>query len=214
MPNRPVRSGLRATVAGAVLAVALSLAGAAYAKESPSPSAAAPGKASLAIGVTDGVDRATPGDTLNYTVTVHNHGPAASGAVNLKLTLPGGVTLASADHSGKSGPGGVVSWSLTVPAAGQVVVVAHATVGTPDAQAKGLAAVACVDGTEGLLCSSDIDQIPGRADVHAITGTQQPTTPLWRHWWMIATAVTGLLALLAVGGYLVLRRRIRPRMSA
>jgi uncharacterized repeat protein (TIGR01451 family) len=213
-PLFTVASAARSIV-GMLAAAGVVLAGPQAAQATPSPTPVGhPAHASLSIAVTDSVAEAAPGDQLVYSVTVSNAGDAASGPVTVKLTLPGGVAFASADRTG-AGAHGSVSWkAFSVPAAGHVTVTARGTVGTPAAGLNGLAGVACVDADKStMLCASDIDQIPGRGDVHAVTQASGKTvTPAWRRWSVVAA---GAVAVAVLGGVLllVLRRRRRPRTA-
>lgn len=201
--------------AGVLAGVGVLLAGpgAAQAKPSPTPAAGHQPQAALSIAVTDGVSDAAPGDRLVYGVTVRNDGDAASRRVTVRLTLPGGVSFVSADGGGVSERGAVV-WKVAVPAAGHVTVTARGTVGTLLAGLNGLAGVACVNaGGPDMLCSSDIDQIPGRGDVHAVTRASVDTVaPVWDRRRVVAV---GLAVVAALGGLVLLavRRRRRGRTA-
>jgi len=214
-PGRPAGVARLLLGALAVVGVLLALPEAAQAKASPSPAPATghPAQPSLSITVTDNVTKAAPGETLAYTVTVSNDGDAASGQVPVKLTLPGGVEFASADNGGTSEQGAVV-WKVTVPAAGHLTLTARGTVGTPAAGLNGLAGVACLEaGPANMLCSSDIDQIPGRRDVHAVTRAGGHTiTPIWRRWWVLGTPVA-LAVIVGLALVFLLRRRQRTRTA-
>jgi len=219
MPNvRPSTVAVRAArlLVGALAIVGVLLAGAeaAYAKASPTPVAGRSPKASLSIAITDSVTDAGAGDTLVYRVTVGNDGDAASGQVTLKLMLPSGVAFMSADHGGANDRGSVV-WKVAVPAAGHVTVTVRGTVGTPAAGLTGLAGVACVNaGEPNMLCSSDVDQIPGRGDGHAVTRAGgHVVPPVWHRRWLVAVWVVAVAVLGGVLLLLLLRRRQRSRAA-
>ena len=199
-----------------VLAVAgVLLAGsAADAKASPTPVAGHSPQPSLTIAISDNVTVANPGDTLVYTVTIGNGGDAASGQVPLKLMLPGGVSFLSADSGGVEEHGSVL-WKVSVPVAGRVTVTARGSVGTPAAGLNGLAGVVCVNaGEANMLCSSDIDQIPGRGDGHAVGRTGGHTVPpVWHRWWLVAVWAVVVAVLGGVLLMVLLRRRQRARAA-
>jgi uncharacterized repeat protein (TIGR01451 family) len=198
----------------AVLGVLLPGAVAAQAKASPTPAAGRSPQPSLTIAISDNVGTAAAGDTLVYTVTVGNAGDGASGQVPLKLMLPSGVSFVSADSGGVNDHGSV-SWKVSVPAAGHVTVRARGSVGTPAAGLTGLAGVACVNaGRANMLCSSDIDQIPGRGDARPVTRAGAHIVPPgWHRWWLVAVWA---VVVAVVGGVLLLlqmRRRLRARAA-
>lgn len=162
----------------------------------------------MVIGVDDAVAVAGLGDRLAYTISVRNEGHAASGRLTIALTPPTGVELARVDGGGTV-KGGIAHWTVAVAASKSATLTAEARVTEVPEGVKGLAAVACV--TEGgvpKLCATDIDQIPGRPDIHAATAAAKNdrSRPDWVHW--VAGSSLALVALAIVA--VLIRKRRRP----
>jgi uncharacterized repeat protein (TIGR01451 family) len=184
------------------------------AKASPTPAAGHSPQPSLTIAISDNVTAAAPGDTLVYTVTIGNGGDAASGKVPLKLMLPSGVAFVSADSRGVENHGSVL-WKVSVPVGGHVTVTARGSVGTPAAGLTELAGVACVNaGEANMLCSSDIDQVPGGDDAHAASRAGAHAVPaVWHRWWLVAVWAVAVAVLGGVLLLLLLGHRQRARAA-
>ena len=164
--------------------------------------------AGLSIAVDDGVSVAALGDRLAYTISVHNDGHAGSGHLGITFTPPAGVELSAADADGAI-KGGSANWTVTVGAAKTVTLKVSARVAELPEGAKGLAAVACVaDGGVPKLCATDINQIPGRDDIHATQAAATATHDTGYPWvqWAAGTGL-GLVALALVAALVVRRRR-------
>jgi hypothetical protein len=122
----------------------------------------------LAIHLDDEVTAVKDGDTLTYKVTVRNADKAATATAAIELTLPVGARSVAVNDGGDSPEAWFARWTLQVPAGGSTTVSASFQAGPPVAGAKGYAATACVvRDFVRQLCASDIDQLPGEADIHA-----------------------------------------------
>ncbi|WP_027344510.1 DUF11 domain-containing protein [Hamadaea tsunoensis] len=165
--------------------------------------------AALVVAVSDGVGEAKVGDRLAYTVSVRNDGTAPGNRLAVTFTPPAGMTLTAAGAQGSVAAGGA-RWTVTVPAARTVTLTASARVDTLPDGAKGLAAIACLTEAGQRLCATDIDQIPGRDDIHA-TAEAAPAAKTATGWVRLATLAGIAAVALVVAGATVLRRRRRTR---
>ena len=109
------------------------------------------------------------------------------------------------DHDGAR-DNGVATWSIDVAAGATVTLTAATKVGSLPAGVNGLAGIACVthDGTPSL-CATDMNQIPGQPDIHAIvesSGPARSSVP-----WVAVGGVLAGAVVLAFGGFFLLRRR-------
>lgn len=157
----------------------------------------------VSIAVEDGVRTVASGDTLEYRVTLHNADRTEAATVHVELALPVGATGRTVSEGGEEVEPWLASWHPTVPAGGEVTVSATFVAGEPRETAKGYAAQAClVTNNINQACATDINQLPGRADIHARVAPTPSTTPTWPIWLAAAGAA-------GAAGALVFRRR-RP----
>jgi uncharacterized repeat protein (TIGR01451 family) len=90
----------------------------------------------LAIETTDGMTEVTAGLSTTYTISVLNSGPSAAVGATVEDLFPAEITSVAWTCSGSGGGvcaaagSGDISESVDVPSGGQVVFVAHATVGS------------------------------------------------------------------------------------
>lgn len=156
----------------------------------------------VSIAVADDVRTVASGDVLEYRVTLHNTHRTAPATVHVELSLPVGAAGRTVSTGGEAVEPWLVSWQPTVPAGGKVTVSATFVAGEPRRSAKGYTAQAClVTDNINQACATDINQLPGRADIHATSAPARSTTtwPLW----LVGAGAAGAAAVV------VLRRR-RP----
>jgi hypothetical protein len=143
----------------------------------------------LAIHLDDGVTSAKDGDQLTYTVTLRNADKAAPAQAAIELTLPVGARSIAVNDGGDSPEPWFARWTLQVPPDGTATVSANFQAGPPVKDAKGYAATACVvRNFVRQLCASDIDQVPGAADIHATGSSSGPDLS-----WIVPCAIGALL---------------------
>jgi uncharacterized repeat protein (TIGR01451 family) len=176
--------------------------------QAPSPEAVH--AAAMVIGVSDGVTSATTGDELTYTISLRNDGAADSGPLGVRFQPPSGAELTTVDHDGAR-EDGVATWSVDLPAGGTLTLTVGAKVATLPEGVNGLAGIACIthDGTPSL-CATDMNQIPGQPDIHAIVEGDPSATHRSVPWLAIVGILLGAAAL-SIGGFVLLRRRRSPR---
>lgn len=158
----------------------------------------------VAVAISDGVSQVAEGDTLDYRVTLHNTHADAPATVRLELSLPVGVSGGQVHDGGERVESWLAVWTPTVPAKGEVTVSASFVAGKPRPAAKGYAAQAClVHENVRQACATDINQLPGKPDIHA-TGPATAEEP-GAGWltWLVAILVA---AVLAIGGTWLLFR--------
>ena len=172
-----------------------------------SPAAADP-RSDLTITMTDNAADAAAGAPLDYRITLTNADRAAPRTADVELTLPVGAHAVDVRDGGTAPEPWFAQWSLTVPAGGTTTVSAAFQAGQARAEAKGYAATACVvHNYARLLCATDMDQVPGSADIHAVA-TSTPTDGA--NPWLIPV-VAGVLVAAAAGTALHLLSRRRAR---
>jgi len=156
----------------------------------------------VSISVTDNVTSVRSDDTVEYQVTLHNTDRTKSATVHVELSLPVGAASKKVSEGGKALEPWLATWNPTVPAGDTTTVTATFTAGDARPNAKGYAAQAClVTNNINHACATDINQLPGKADIHATMATPEPSTP-----WPIWLGAAGALAAAAV----VTLRRKRP----
>ena len=119
----------------------------------------------LTISISDGHVTARTGDKLTYTVSVRNSGAVAVRSVKVTQTLTSGLKFLSASDHGVAA-GGDVSWTVSLPVAGQRTFVDVTRVTSTPATLLRLAAVACVTlpgSTRPLVCAAHLDRLPAAA---------------------------------------------------
>jgi uncharacterized repeat protein (TIGR01451 family) len=128
-----------------------------------------PDNADVSLALADAPDPVTVGDTLTYTLTVANGGPADATAVALSQTLPASTTYTSATTTAGSctQASGTVSCALgTIPSAGSAtitVTVAAAAVGTLTSSATVSSAVADPRPANNDATATTVAQLAQRA---------------------------------------------------
>jgi uncharacterized repeat protein (TIGR01451 family) len=140
----------------------------------------------MVIAVSDGVTSATAGDELTYTILLRNDGAADSGPHGVRFQPPSGAEVTTVDHDGAR-EDGVATWSVDLPAGGTLTLTVGAKVVTLPEGVNGLAGIACLthDGTPAL-CATDMNQIPGQPDIHAVVEGGPTTTHRSVPWLAIA----------------------------
>ncbi|MEV6525716.1 hypothetical protein AB0M43_27580 [Longispora sp. NPDC051575] len=119
----------------------------------------------VAVEISDGADRAAPGDLRVYRITVRSYEPAGPVAVTVVARLPVGARVRDPGPAAVSADG-TVSWTTGVPPGGswETTVAVRMPARQPDGPAR-LAGVACVvpDGFDRpAVCASDLDEaVPG-----------------------------------------------------
>jgi uncharacterized repeat protein (TIGR01451 family) len=119
----------------------------------------------LTISISDGHVTARAGDKLTYTVSVRNSGAVAVRSLKVTQTLTSGLKFLSASDHGVAA-GGDVSWTVSLPVAGQRTFVDLTRVTSTPATLLRLAAVACVTlpgSTRPLVCAAHLDRLPAAA---------------------------------------------------
>jgi len=150
----------------------------------------------VSISVTDNVTSVRPDDTIEYQVTLHNTDRTEPATVHVELSLPVGAASKKVSEGGEALEPWLATWNPTVPAGGTTTVTATFTAGDARPNAKGYAAQAClVTNNINQACGTDINQLPGKANIHAAMATPEPsTTPPWPIW----LGAAGALAAAAV----------------
>jgi uncharacterized repeat protein (TIGR01451 family) len=189
--------------------VAAALVGVAIAPP-PSPDAVHAATAAMVIGVSDGVTSATTGDELTYTISLRNDGAADSGPLGVRFQPPSGAEVTTVDHDGAR-EDGVATWSIDLPAGGTLTLTVGAKVATLPEGVNGLAGIACIthDGTP-TLCATDMNQIPGQPDIHAVVEGGPAATHRSVPWLAVGGILIGAAAL-SIGAFVLIRRRRAPR---
>lgn len=205
--------GMRAAVLVLTAVLGVLPAGAAAADE-PEPGGetvssgtlAPSGQAAVSVRVDDGTTETGAKREHTYTIRLRNIGAVPLSALTLTEALPSGMSAIRTDGAA-AGADGRLAWTVDLPTGGEVVRTVKARVDRiPDG--RGLASTACVvlpGESAPLVCSTDIDELPGDADLAAsasLFGTM--------------TLVGGITALTAaIGGavWFVVRRRRTARVA-
>jgi hypothetical protein len=151
----------------------------------------------VAVTISDGVSQVTEGDTLHYRVTLRDTHANTPATVRLELSLPVGVSDAHVHNGGERVESWLAVWTPTVPPNGKVTVSASFVAGKPRPAAKGYAAQAClVHENVRQACATDINQLPGKPNIHATS----PTEDRGVGWltWLTAILVAAILAIAAI----------------
>lgn len=150
---------------------------------------AMPGKADLAITVTDGRTSVTAGDTATYTITATNAGPDAANGATITDALPATLTGASWTCTGMGGGtcaaagSGNISDSVNLPPGASVTYTLTATVsavaaGTLSNSAAVAPPAGVVDPNSPNNSATDTDAVSPSGDpALALTGTAGPVPP-------------------------------------
>jgi uncharacterized repeat protein (TIGR01451 family)/MYXO-CTERM domain-containing protein len=166
----------------------------------------------LSIAVNDGHQAAAVGDDLSYTIVVKNLGPEAVKGLRVSQTAPSGLTIDSADASGRI-KAGVATWTIDLKPGKKTSLHTQATVSKTSKQTLRLATVACANvSLKGppVVCAADSDQLPAGAKSDAARTSTHDGGPALR-WFVIG----GGVLLLVVALWLMRRRRpSRERSSA
>jgi hypothetical protein len=191
-----------------LLTAALLVGVAAPATAAPQPPDEADG---VAVDITDSRSEVAEGDTLDYRVTLRNTHTGAPAKVRLELSLPVGVSGARVADGGERVEPWLAVWTPTVPAKGEVTVSASFVAGKPRPEAKGYTAQAClVQENVRQACATDINQLPGRADVHALATTEAGDPGATWVTWLVAVLAA---AVLAFGGVWLVSRLRHPKAA-
>lgn len=163
----------------------------------------------LSITISDGLDAATAGDDLAYTIVIENLGAADAIGLTITQSVPEGMTFGSADTAGAL-DGSQVVWTVDVKAAEKATLSTTMTVGETPADLLRLATVACALPTPTdapIVCASDSDILPAgeAADRAADESTAPAGVSVW--WWIGGAAALVVIAAATVLVVLRLRRR-------
>lgn len=154
---------------------------------------------SLTVTVTDGVDEARSGDTLDYVATIVNSGGEPFEGV-VTISSNAFVTL-----------DGTTSWPVTLAPGESKEFEVTATVGDitgDDYQVVTLASVAAADAaSEVLVRAADADRVPGAEVPADVPGLVEPDDTSLLLPWLIGIAAGALV--LCVVAVLVWWRRVR-----
>ena len=171
----------------------------------------------LSIAVDNGRTSTTPGDSLDYVITVQNLGSGDIDRLLVDQTLPVGVTFGTADAGGTEAAG-KLHWIVDIKATESATLHSTMTVGATAPELLRLASVACAsmsaDGPP-IVCAAHSDQLPAgamaEADQVALETVAEPGSGLWPGWYLIA----GLAACIAIGllVWLLVRRRRRATVA-
>jgi hypothetical protein len=165
----------------------------------------------VAVAISDGVSQVAEGDTLDYRVTLRNTHADTPATVRLELSLPVGVSGARVHDGGERVESWLAVWTPTVPANGTVTVSASFVAGKPHPAVKGYAAQAClVHENVRQACATDINQLPGRPDIHTMSPATAEDPGVGWLTWLMAVLVA---AVLAIGGTWLLFRARAGRCS-
>jgi hypothetical protein len=171
------------------------------------PEAAAQTSPNVSVTLTDGKAEVSAGDRLEYRVALRNKA-ATDATVDVELALPVGAFATEVTDGERLEPW-LAAWQPTVAAGSRVTLSATFTAGKPRQEAKGYTAQVClVHDHIREACATDINQLPGTADIHAL-GTAEETAG-WRTW---LAAVTAAAATSILAATLLVRRRREPRSS-
>lgn len=174
------------------------------------PAGAAAAEPSLAITISDGVEEARTGDTLDYTATVSNRGGETFEGV-VTITPPPYLMLSASDADAIEGG---LSWEVSIPAGESRDIRATATVGEvtgDDYQVVVTAAVAAASApVEIIVRAADADRIPGVEAPAPVTGMTEVDTQPPLIWAIVAAGA--VVIVVAIVGLVVWLRR-RPRAS-
>jgi uncharacterized repeat protein (TIGR01451 family) len=172
--------------------------------------AAVPG---LIISVTDGHNRARPGERLDYTVRVTNDGAAAARQLKITMTMPSYLRFSGSQ--GVRPANGKLTWPASLEPGKTARFSVRALLTRTPHDLNSIAAVACADDSNGrtIVCSAHLDALPGtspaktEANAPPATGrTSRPASGLAPKIIVAATVIAVLLTLIAVGA-----RRSRPK---
>lgn len=158
-----------------------------------------PTRPALSIKVDDGVVKTKNRQVHTYQVLLRNLGPVDLAGMTLVETLPPGMSALSATGGGAV-RGADVSWTVDLPAGQSLTRTVRARVDKLPS-GHGLAATACAllaDSTVPVVCSTDMDRLPSKAELADAAG--MPRTTLYG----------GIAAALVLAGgtvWFVLRRR-------
>ncbi|MFE6686143.1 hypothetical protein ACFVFQ_06655 [Streptomyces sp. NPDC057743] len=127
----------------------------------------------LSVSVTDGVDRAEPGQRLDYRITVHNLGPDEVPGVRVEQEMPATTVSATATDGTVEGEGPGEQravWHVDLPAHDIAVFTSTAVLGdhrpagpNPAPGTLRAATTVCVyvaPSAAPLACSGDLDELP------------------------------------------------------
>ncbi|MFJ3219627.1 hypothetical protein ACIPLC_27385 [Kitasatospora sp. NPDC086801] len=178
----------------------------------PVPAHAADGpeaRPNLSIALTDGQDRARPGERLTWTLTVRNQGDQPVTGLRIEQLLPAGARPAEnpADSvaAGSVSSGGTAHWdnvSLDPHAEKTLQMSADlADTGSPALRSSSRACAYTGESTTPLVCASDLDLLTA-GDQAAVAG--KPSAGQGRALPLVGAAAA---AVAAATGVLVLRRR-------
>lgn len=162
------------------------------------PADATAGQPTLSVSVSDGVETASSGDDLHYTVTIVNEGGEAFSG-SLRIRMPDFVEL--------TGSGGDIDaegavWQVDVPAGATVEFEAQAAVKEAPADAYQIVALAEVSAADGavIVRAADADSVPGAAAPPPVPGLtdEGDESPSWLPVVAIGAGAVALGAAVAV----------------
>jgi uncharacterized repeat protein (TIGR01451 family) len=158
----------------------------------------------LSIAVNDGHKAAAVGDELGYSIVVKNLGPDAVKRLRVTQTAPSGLTIESADASGRI-KAGSATWTIDLKPGKKASLHTRATVSKTSTQTLRLATVACASVTTKappVVCAADSDQLPAGAKSDAAR-TSSNDSGFAMRWFVIGGAVL----LVVISLWLMRRRR-------
>ena len=142
-----------------------------------------------------------------------NEGRSPADRLDLRFTPPSGGELGRLDRGGTRAQRDA-AWRLRVGAGRTVTVSAQVRIAELSEGVKGLAAIACVMRSETpVLCATDVNQIPGRDDIHAVATARDKSLFARAKPWL-AVGIGGLAAVAAAVVVLpAVRSHLRSRRS-